>query len=308
MKVTLSFVVAMVVALAVSACASRTQPPAPTYPVSKFILGTASDPVQVVAIDPKKFGGGYDAWNIRNNFSGKPLALHNERTVLVVRSSRGHMAYMDAPLCQAFPTVYVHFEGHERWGRALYENLHAHRSFLLREVKALVEANCSPGSVQAIHLAVFVNTRIRSLENVRYLDRYDPKLDGTDAGRFVYFGLIVPGSDRYTLVHHDENGLERYLRTNRTYEGSFTRMQAREEAEQRLQREGLGAIFKDYCSANPAACVGWAALILQSGGGSGGSSSKSGSNDFMTCMTNCRFRAPSEQAFCQATCYEFVAR
>jgi hypothetical protein len=200
----------------------------------------------------------------------------------------------------------VNFTGHERWGRALYENFNGHRSLLLREMKALVEANCPPGSVQAINLAVFVQTYIRAYENIRYLDRYDAKAEGTDAGRFVYFGLITPGSDRYTLVHHDENGLERYMRTNQAYEGRMSRMEAREEAERRLQREGLGAIFKDYCSANPAACAGWAALILQSGGGSGGS--KSGSNEFMTCMTNCRFRAPSEQAFCQATCYEFIAR
>jgi hypothetical protein len=260
-----------------------------------------------VTIDPKKFGGGYDAWNIRMDFREKPVVLHNERTIAVVRSSRGHIAYMDEPLCQAFPTVYVNFAGHERWGRALYENFNGHRSFLLREMKALVEANCSPGSVRAINLAVFVQAYIRSFENMRYLDRYDSKLEGMNAGRFVYFGLIAPGSDRYTLIHHDENGLERYIRTNQAYEASMARMQANQEAEQRLRREGLGAIFKDYCAANPLACAGWAAVILQSGSG-GGVPSKSGSNDFMSCMNSCRFRAPSEQAFCQATCYEFIAR
>ena len=299
--------VSVALALALGACAAKAQRASPTYPVSQFILGTVAEPIQVIAIDPKKFGGGYDAWNVRSDFRGLPPALQNDRTVIVVRSSRGHHAYADAALCQAFPTVFVNFSGHERWGRVLYENFNGQRSLLLRELKALVEANCPQGSVQAINLAVFVRTYIWSRENVRYLDRYDSKFEGTDAGRFVYFGLVTPGSERYTLVHHDENGLDRYLRTNQAYEASMARMEARAEAERRLQREGLGAIFKDYCSANPAACLGWAAVIIQSGGGSSGGA-RSGSNEFMTCMTNCRFRAPAEQAFCQATCYEFIAR
>ncbi len=303
-----SFLVTAVVAAVLAACAGRAQrAAAPSYPVTKFILSTFSDPEQAVEIVPEKFGGGYDAWNIRRDFRGLPLVLHNDRTVRVVRSIKGHAAYMANPLCQAFPTMYVNF-AHERWGRVLYENFDSQRSYLLRETKALVEANCPRGVVQAINLAVFVRTPIRSLENMRYLDRYDASADGTDAGRFVYFGLITPGNDRYTLVHHDENGLERYLRTNSAYEDSMARMAAREAAERRLQTEGLGAIFKDYCTANPAACAGWAAMIIQAGSASGGSSAKSGSNEFMTCMTNCRLRAPSAQAFCQASCYEFIAR
>lgn len=291
-------------ALFLSACANRSAPVPRTYPAPKFVHGGNGQAIQAVQIDPKAFGGGYDSWDIRNDFREKPLALHNPRTVRMIVGGITS-GYMDQPLCQATPTLHVHFS-HERWGRVMYENLFGQRTQLRRQIQALVEANCAPGVVDTVQLAVFVRARIRRLEDVRYLDRYDAIHEGADAGRYVYYGLVQPAND-YAVVHHDPNGLARYLRTNSGYEGQIARMEASREAERRLQQEGIGVIFADYCKGNPLACAGFGALILQSGGGSSASSTP-GSNQFMNCMTNCRFRAPAEQAFCQATCYEFVAR
>lgn len=302
----LTFVALVAGALILVACANRAAPAPRTYPVSKFVYGGGGgQPIQAVQIDPKAFGGGYDSWDIRNDYREKPLALHNPRTVRAIVSATTS-GYIDQPLCQASPTIHVWFT-HERWGRVMYENLFGQRSLLRRQIQTLIEANCAPGVVKTVQLAVFVKTRIRRLEDMRYLDRYDAAQEGADAGRYVYYGLVVPADD-YAVVHHDASGLARYLRTNSIYEGQLARMEANREAERRLQQEGIGVIFTDYCKANPLACAGFAAMILQAGGGGPGASSTPASSQFMTCMTNCRFRAPAEQSFCQATCYEFVAR
>jgi hypothetical protein len=281
------------------------KPPSPILPVSSFVLQSSPRSVEVIKIDPKNFGGGRDNWNLRNRFSQIPPRLHNNRTIGVM-ATHAARAYMDQPLCQATPVVHAHFDGF-RWGKSLYENLANRRTQFLKHLKILVEANCAPGQVKAIQLAVFEPTVIHSRENARYLDQYDEKMNRKQAGRYVYYGIVTLG-ERYTLVHQDPNGLERYYRTNVALERGFERMAAINHAEDRLRKEGIGVIFMDYCSSNPLACLGLAATIAAAGGSSNSGTAGSNSQTFASCTAQCLSKPQMEQPNCRSLCYEFITR
>ncbi len=267
----------------------------PVLPVSSFVLGD-----QAVRIDPNDTRVGADYWQVRDA-RVIPPTLPLDGTVRVIYS--GAHAYIDQPLCQAVPTLHVYL-GHERWGPVMYDNFNRQRSSLIERVRMLVEANCDPGVVETVQLALFQPTFIFSRENVRYLDRYGAEREGTQAGRYVYLGAVAV-RDGYALYHHDANGFARYLETNRASENEYARIAASRQAEEYLRQEGVGGLLRDLCVSNPLPCAGIVATALYPGGAPGGST---GSNEYQMCIAECGFRPPEQQAFCRSSCGEFVAR
>ena len=279
-------------------------------PISSFVLGVQDNWYQVVNIDPSDQRLGADYYRLSRGDKSLPPRLKEDRTIRVISSTA--QAYMDEPLCQRLPTLHVYL-GSSRWGRILYdEDFSAHRLRLLRQIRALVDANCARGQIEAIRLAVFQPTTIFAIEDGRYLDRYGRNVEGTHAARYVYYGIVTPSqsaNEDYSLVHHDPDGLKRYLRTNQAEESSHARMDNTREAERRLRKEGMAALFKDYCDAKPASCAGLATIVAANVLGQGsGSSSAPPSTQFRSCVDQCMFRAESQRPFCPSQCYEFVAR
>jgi hypothetical protein len=273
----------------------------PSMPVSSFVLGVRGDWTQIVRIDPNDTRVGADHWQVRDA-RAIPPTLVLDRTVRAI-SSAAH-AFLDAPLCRQLPTLHVYL-GHERWGPVMHDNFDGQRSLLIRQVRALVEANCEPGIVETIQLALFQPTFIFTRENARYLDRYGAEHEGTQAGRYVYFGAIAVG-DGYALYHHDANGLARYLETNTAAENEYARLAASRRAEEYLRQEGIGGLLRDLCVSNPAPCAGIVATAVYPGGTGG--ATPGGSNEYQMCIAECGFRAPEQQPFCRSSCGELVAR
>jgi hypothetical protein len=265
----------------------------PSLPVASFVLGD-----QAVRIDPNDTRVGADYWQVRDA-RVIPPALPLDGTVRAI--SGGANAYVDQPLCRSVPTLHVYL-GHERWGPVMYDNFNGQRSKLIQQVRALVEANCEPGVVQTVQLALFQPTFIFTRENGRYLDRYGDEREGTQAGRYVYLGAVVV-AEGYALYHDDANGLARYLATNRASEDEYARIAASRQAEEYLRQEGVGGLLRDLCASNPLPCAGIVATAVYPGGGAPG-----GSNAFQMCMAECGFRPPEQQAFCRSSCGEFVTR
>ncbi|MDN5752217.1 MAG: hypothetical protein L0H15_02910 [Nitrosospira sp.] len=298
----------LIVIVICSSC-SRMVKPTPTLPVSSVLLQLHHHSLQnafkIIKIDPATRD--LDTWKLRPRFAQVPVRLHNNRTIKVIGTHVAE-AYMDQPLCQAIPVVHARFHGF-RWGKYLYEDLQATRTAFLNQLKMLIKANCAPGQVKAIQLAVFdrVAIYIHSSHNARYIDRYDEKMNGTPAGRYVYYGVVSLG-ENYTLVHQDPDGLERYYRTNRAMENRFEGITAIRHAERRLQKEGIGILFTDYCSANPLVCIGLAATIAASAGYSNSNTGGSNSQTFASCTAQCLSKPQMEQPTCRSLCYEFITR
>lgn len=288
-------IVALLACATVADARSRKKPKPPVYPVTKVVASYYRE-TRVLTLDENS----RSVWFAF--YATKPLVMHPDNTVRVIHTH--FSAYMDEPLCQAMPTMYLDL-GASRWGRALYENLDGYRYRMLQDVRRLVNENCAPDTVKTIKVAGFKQGLASKHFDRQFLDHFDGEMAnqvGLSVARYVYFGFIDTRGE-YTLVHHDPDGLARYLRTNRNVEATAARIQAIEQAEADLRREGIGGIVKDYCQSVPEACLGILDVITR-----GGSGTSSSSPSFAQCMSACQIRGPESLGSCQSRCYEFVAK
>jgi len=196
-------------------------------------------------------------------WAGGLLAGPSSRITTRVLTNGTALGYMNEPLCQSSPTLYLKLR-RERWGPILYQNAYNEYEEVLSLLRNLIYINCEPGIIDSVKIVAYQSALGRQSPERRYLPFTEEEQNRVSGSRIisgiVYRGAVFADDNFSKIWPADLNGMDRY---NRYFSGVEDRYERAQRRKRIFGSSTSSVTIEQYCKNNPDTCVKYALRIAR---------------------------------------------